>query len=279
MAPPFGFVFVEVGADLLGPRQHDRGEGLVDLERVDLVDASGRCAPAGAGWHRSGPVSMRTGSTPTRHVSTTRARGVRPSSLARDSVIISTAAAPSEICDELPAVWTPFSRATGFSVASFSSVDSRMPSSRCTTCGGAGGLALLVEVGCLDRDPLAVVAALGPRLGGPLLRCQAEGIGVLTRDAPLVGDALGALELRRHLVAAEVGLGDRHAEAELLRRVDADRDAAHDLDAARQGDVDDAGADQRGGQVRGLLARTALGVDGRGRRRQRAGRRPAMPCG
>ena len=46
----------------------------------------------------------------------------------------STAAAPSEICDELPAVCTPSSRATGFSVASFSSVVSRRPSSRTTLC-------------------------------------------------------------------------------------------------------------------------------------------------
>ena len=60
--------------------------------------------------------------------------GVRPSSLARSSVISSTAAAPSEICDELPAVCTPSGRATGFSVASFSSDVSRRPSSRATRC-------------------------------------------------------------------------------------------------------------------------------------------------
>ena len=40
-----------------------------------------------------------------------RARGFKPSVWARDAVIINTAAAPSEICDELPAVCTPFSRA------------------------------------------------------------------------------------------------------------------------------------------------------------------------
>ena len=54
IAPPFGFVLLEVGADLLGPRQHDRGERLVDLEHVDVVDRRGRCARAGAGWRRSG---------------------------------------------------------------------------------------------------------------------------------------------------------------------------------------------------------------------------------
>ncbi len=74
---------------------------------------------------------------------------------------------------------------------------------------------------------------------------EAELVGVVAGDAPLVGDALGALELRGHLVLREVRLGDRDAEAELLATVDADRDAAHDLDAAREGDVDDAGADER----------------------------------
>ena len=29
---------VEVGAQLLGPGQHDRGEGFVDLEAVDIVE-------------------------------------------------------------------------------------------------------------------------------------------------------------------------------------------------------------------------------------------------
>ena len=80
-----------------------------------------------------------------------RARGVRPSSLALSSVVISTAAAPSEICDELPAVCTPSSRATGFSVASFSS--DRLAQALVALDGvrRAGRLALLVDVGRLDR--------------------------------------------------------------------------------------------------------------------------------
>ena len=79
-----------------------------------------------------GPVSMSTGSTPTRQVSTTRARGVRPRAAAFSAVIISTAAAPSLICDELPAVCTPSGRATGLRLASASRVVSRRPSSRST---------------------------------------------------------------------------------------------------------------------------------------------------
>ena len=43
--------------------------------------------------------------------------------------------------------------------------------------------------------------------------------------------------------------------------MDADGHPAHDLDAAGDGDVDHARADEGGGQVGGLLRRPALGVD------------------
>jgi hypothetical protein len=82
------------------------------------------------------------------------------------------AEAPSEICDELPAVCTPFSRATGFSVASFSIVVSRRPSSRLTVWVPSARLAVLVAVGRLDGDVLAGEAVLGPRLRGALLAAK-----------------------------------------------------------------------------------------------------------
>ena len=175
-----------------------------------------------------------------------RARGVSPSSSALASVIISTAAAPSEICDELPAVCTPSSRATGFSVASFSSVRLAQALVALDRVGRAGRLARPRRR--RRRRPATHWPSKRPSAHARAARCcesKPKRVGVLAGDAPLVGDALGALELRRHLVAAEVRLRDRHAEAELLRRVDADRDAAHHLDAAGEGDVDDAGADER----------------------------------
>src|SRR5690606_3546597 len=52
------------------------------------------------------PVSMRTGSSPTTAKCRMAARGVRPSCRARSADMMSTAAAPSEICDALPAVTT-----------------------------------------------------------------------------------------------------------------------------------------------------------------------------
>src|SRR4029079_18694594 len=86
---------------------------------------------------------------------------------------------------------------------------------------GAGRLALVVDVGCVDRDDLAAEAVLGPGLGGALLGQEAELVGVVAADAPLVGDALGALERRGELVLREVRLRDRTAEA--AARVGADR--------------------------------------------------------
>ena len=104
---------------------------------------------------------------------------------------------------------TPSSRATGLRVASFSRVVSRRPSSRDDGVGRAGGLALVVDVGSVDRHDLAAEAVLGPGLGGALLGQEAEPVGVVAADAPLVGDALGALELRGELVLREVRLRDR----------------------------------------------------------------------
>src|SRR5882724_1187007 len=50
-----------------------------------------------------------------RHCATIRARGRRPSDRARPASATSTAAAPSEICEDVPAVCTP-SSSTGFSL-------------------------------------------------------------------------------------------------------------------------------------------------------------------
>src|SRR3546814_11248004 len=82
-------------------------------------------------------------------------------------------------------------------------------------------------------------AVLGPGAGGVLLGEQAEGVGVGAGEAPLVGDALGTLELGGHLVLREVGLRDRDAEAEVLAAAGADRHPAHHLDAAGDGAVED----------------------------------------
>ena len=87
-----------------------------------------------------GPVSMNSGSEPTRHVSTTRASGATPSAAAFSAVMSRTAPAPSEICDDEAAVCTPSGRPDGLSCASPSIVVSRSPSSRATVAVSPVGL-------------------------------------------------------------------------------------------------------------------------------------------
>ena len=63
-----------------------------------------------------GPVSIITGSTPARAKVWNRACGRRPSSLAFSSLMMSTADAPSVICELLPAVTLPSGLNAGLEV-------------------------------------------------------------------------------------------------------------------------------------------------------------------
>ena len=58
MAPPLTLTLLMSGCELLLPGQHDRGEGLVDLDQVDVVDASARPARAPCSVAGIGPVSI-----------------------------------------------------------------------------------------------------------------------------------------------------------------------------------------------------------------------------
>ena len=78
-----------------------------------------------------GPSRWKYGSAPIRHCATIRARGRSCSDLARTASTSSTAAAPSEICEDVPAVCRP-SSSTGVSRASASRLVSRRPPSRST---------------------------------------------------------------------------------------------------------------------------------------------------
>ena len=101
----------------------------------------------------------------------------------------STADAPSVIWLELPAVTLPSSLNAGLRFASASTVVSaRIPSSAVST--SSVGSALVVAH--RDRQDLVLEPALG---GGPRrapVARDAEGVEVLARRAPLVGDHLGA---------------------------------------------------------------------------------------
>ena len=82
----------------------------------------------------------------------------------------------------------PSSLKAGFRLASDSTVESgRMPSSAGEDLVGV--LALVVADG--DGHDLVLEAALGRGPGGPLVALHREGVELLARDAPLVGDHLG----------------------------------------------------------------------------------------
>ena len=83
----------------------------------------------------AGASKMSLGATPTVQESTIRQSGSAPISRALCSLATMIAAAPSEICDALPAVTVPSLAKTGLSFASFSAdVSGRKPSSVSTAC-------------------------------------------------------------------------------------------------------------------------------------------------
>ncbi len=117
-----------------------------------------------------GPVSMVTGSTPARAKAWNRARGVRPRALAFSSLMMRTAAAPSVICDELPAVTLPSGLKAGFRLARTSAVVSgRIPSSVAMTSLVAAPSSSLTASGRISRSkrPSAVARAASCWLRAP----------------------------------------------------------------------------------------------------------------
>ena len=190
---------------------------------------------------------MMTGSTPASATVWMRASGVRPSSRALSEVVSSSAAEPSEICEELPAVTTPSSRKAGRRPASFSSeVSRRMPSSAVTSP---------------DGHDLVGEAALVGGGGGALVRGQRDLVELLAGELPAVGDHLRRQALGHE--AAVVALEHLRREGAVAAdHVGEHRHARHRLDAAGDDEVVVPGDEARGGEVHGLLARAALAVDG-----------------
>jgi hypothetical protein len=88
-----------------------------------ITSTSSMVIPACASTFRTasiGPTPMISGSIPETDEAMIRARGLKPSSRARSSDMITSAAAPSFSGHEFPAVTLPSSRKTGSSACSFS---------------------------------------------------------------------------------------------------------------------------------------------------------------
>ncbi len=140
---------------------------------------------------------------------------------------------------------------------------------RCVEFVGLDEFAGLLVAGLgPDGDDLVVEATLGVGPLGPLLAQGTEGVEVVARQAPLLGDDLGRDALGHQ--PADVGIAQAHRLAE--READvldhgrgAHGDHAHDLDAGGDDDVVGPGHHALGGEMGRLLRRTALTVDG-GRR-------------
>ena len=145
---------------------------------------------------------MMTGSTPRTTEVWNRAIGVRPSDGAFSLVVISSAAAPSEICELFAAVIVPPSgRNAGFSAARPSRVPPRrMPSSASTLVAGR----------VRHRGDLAGEPALVLRRGGLGVRAEPEVVQLRPGEPPPVDDHLRAQALvRRDLVAVPEALPER----------------------------------------------------------------------
>ena len=217
-----------------------------------------------------GAVSMIWGSLAATAKVWKRARGAGPSDDARSSLMISTAAAPSEICDDVPAVTVPVSEKAGFSPASFSSeVSRRTPSSASSSplTSAAPGTS-----GCTRASSGTISLAKRPSSVARAARwCERSANSSISsrRDLPAPGDLLGALALVDQLEALRVERPVGLARPGLGRRPD--RHPAHRLHAGADGHVHGARHDGLGGEVDGLLGRAALAVD------RRAGHRLGEP--
>ncbi len=163
---------------------------------------------------------------------------------------MSTAAAPSQICDELPAVILPSGNEGRAQRGQ--RLGRRVPSRRLVHPDERAD----VRIGHLDRNDLVREAALVDRGDRPPVRLERERVELLSRESPLLGDHLRRDPLRHDLPALEQRIGE-------VAAVRPHRDTRHHLDAGRDDDVELARLDRRRSVEVALHRRAALAVDGR----------------
>ena len=121
-----------------------------------------------------------------------------------------------------------------------------------------------LAVDVVQRHDLALEAAFRRGPSGPFVGCEGEGVELVARETPLLGD-----QLRRDALGYEpsdIGVPGRHPrpEREAILAVGhrrAHRYPGHRLHTGRNHDVVRTGHHALGGEVGGLLRRAALAVD------------------
>ena len=134
--------------------------------------------------------------------------------------------------------------------------------------GLAGRLAVRVQHRRLHRHDLAVEPPVGPGQLGQGLRAQAEAVHLVAGQAAPVGDPLCGQVLVRHVDVPGGGPGRARVDPD----VGPQRHPAHRLHAAGDAGLDRVGRDEAGHEVRRLLRRAALGVQGQAARLVRQAR-------
>ena len=145
-----------------------------------------------------GAVSMITGSSPAMTVVWMRTKGRRPSSRALSDVVTSSAADPSEVWLAFPALITPSGLNTVLRVPSFSTVDSRMPSSWLITVPSGSVTGAIWA----SKRPSSRAAAHGLR---PLARIHTA---VIAADDPVIMLTAPITATAKALAKAGLGLDD-----------------------------------------------------------------------
>ena len=247
---------VHVGVVNLRPAQHDRGEGLVDLDQVDVAQRHSRLRQhALGGLDRAVEVVVRLradqclGTQPGARLEAQRLGLGLVHEQDRGSTVGDLRRGARGVQAALDDRFERGERLGGGVAQALVAVDGELV---------AGQLALFGRLGGDDGEDLTVEAALVPGLLGQLLAAQAESVEV--------GRVIPRRWAMRSAASNWLGMSMDHdsgpTRSGVLADVGAQRDVAHRLDATGDADVDGVGGDQARDQVIGLLGRSALAVDG-----------------
>ena len=257
-----GVVAHHVGLELAGPHEGDRGEGLVALNGVELVDGHARALQQLLGRRDRGrehqPRILRGNGEVADDRPVRQPEGVRSGPLGDEH----GRRRRRDVWEALPAVMSGAidgsqDAALG-SLASDSTVLSgRMPWSRSNNSPVSAPSSSLIG----HRHGLLGEVAVVPVLLGPAVGLGRVGVHVLAGDAVALGQDLADLELGGVEPPAD-GLDPLAGERPgAPGGVGAHGRAGHRLDAAGDAEVVGAGDHALGDEVHGLLGRAALAVD------------------